>query len=138
MQDRSVHIGGSSKNTNIITGDNGKITQNAQAAELSPVEQLYARQLTSALTKEIPASLHAHISDLVETLARAVNLVITTGRTPSSPDEAISESVLQAISGKEIPIGQTLISFGEGNQLGDVKINDVAHGNIIKLYFYTR
>lgn len=45
MQDKSVHIGGSPRNTNIITGDNNEVTQGSRADD-SPSQEFISSDRT--------------------------------------------------------------------------------------------
>jgi hypothetical protein len=47
-------------------------------------------------------------------------------------DPALAE-VLRALAGQSVTAGQSVISFGSGNQLGDVSIGDVAGRDLFKL-----
>jgi hypothetical protein len=78
-------------------------------------------QLQQAVSEITPASHQHQVEELVSLL---LNL--------SEKHDYDLLQLLQEIAGKKISVGQSTISFGEGSQVGDVQIRDVAQGNITR------
>lgn len=57
------------------------------------------------------------------------------GREASSPpaDRAALADLLRQLAGREIAAGDSLIAIGDGSQLGDVSIRDMAGGDMIRI-----
>ena len=133
QSDRSIRVGGSVTNSTFNTGDSNAFSAIKElCSSLSSIEQLYVRQLENALYAKLPKS--SQMQSLIMTLAQAIHL-ISTSQSPPQLEKPVLDSVMRSITGREIPVGNTLVSFGKDNQLGDVIINDVANGNIVKLNF---
>ena len=85
-------------------------------------------EIERALRAALPAHLHTHAPALARLLADAA----AHPSAPAPADPALAP-VLAALAGQELRTANALVSFGEGSQLGDVRIGDVAGGDIIQL-----
>ena len=90
--------------------------------------------LSTALSAELPVDQRGGAQDLAELLAAISqgslepNHVAT--QIAARPDLS---QLVRSLAGKQVPIEGGLITFGSGNQIGDVTIGDVVGGNQIKL-----
>lgn len=87
--------------------------------------------LEQELRKAIPAELHHKIPQLVKQLQEVIedanNFQEGQQVSLSSPQ---LKSVLSALAGKELQTEAAILSFGSGNQIGDISIRDIAGGNV--------
>ena len=90
--------------------------------------------LSTALAVALPADQRGGAQDLAELLAAIAqgSLAPEQVATQIAANTDLSQLV-RHLAGKQVPLDGTLISFGSGNQLGDVTIGDVVGGNQIKL-----
>lgn len=95
--------------------------------------KLNSQDLKKMLVEKLPAAQHHAAAKLADAIARAVN-----GEGASLQANTFAADIqplLQALAGQEISSQRTLISFGQGNRLGNVNIGDVAGNNVVKLNF---
>jgi hypothetical protein len=92
---------------------------------------LQVADIEAALRQHLPAEYYLAIPSLAQALAEASTGAVNAAQAalPGLAD------ALRALAGREVQVNNALITFGSGNQLGDVTINDVAGGNMIKLHF---
>ena len=90
-----------------------------------------AAAFESDLREALPERLRLHAAALARLLADAAN--------GAHPDEARARfavepalaAAFEALAGKRVG---SVLSFGEGNQIGEVTIGDVADGSVLKLH----
>jgi len=92
-----------------------------------PHPDALAADLAAALPPELQAAAPI-LADLIVILA--ADPAAEPGLGTAAPELAAS---LQALAGRSVPVGSSLISFGADAQLGDVTIGDVAGGNLVSL-----
>ncbi len=88
-------------------------------------------EIVFALRKALPREYHEHIPALAQTLAEALEGTTNNPRLPV--ERELQETLLGMLAGQTLATPDSTISFGQGNQLGDVVVRDVAHGNIINV-----
>lgn len=108
-----------------------KDSESSQASTRTLISQ---EMLLQHFFRLLPTNLHVPASQL----ARILYGVICGDISPTEGQRFIAGSVelkqaLASLSGKELMLDNSQVSFGEGNQLGDVTVSDVAGGHIIKL-----
>jgi hypothetical protein len=84
--------------------------------------------ISEALRNALPPSLQDQVPALAQEIAAAKKTKDTHILTSSN-----IAPLLNSLAGKEIKIGTSLMSFGEGNQQGDITIRDVAGRDIYNL-----
>ena len=89
-------------------------------------------QVETALLQALPADLHAQVPALVHALAEALRGVLTPDGTTLPADAALMP-LLRQLAERQIAAEGTVLTFGEGNELGDVKIGDVAGRDLFNL-----
>jgi hypothetical protein len=88
--------------------------------------------------KSLPSTLsatHTHTINHLEQIIAQVfsgSISIENAKTQISQREDIS-SFIRDFAGKEIPVPNALLSFGDGSQLGDLRIHNLAGGHIITI-----
>jgi hypothetical protein len=86
--------------------------------------------IESALLAALPAGLHSHATSLARLLADASDGAMATGEAQARfVAEPAFAAAFEALAGKRIG---PVLSFGAGNQIGDVIVGDVADGPILK------
>ncbi|MEI7769092.1 MAG: PDZ domain-containing protein [Chloroflexales bacterium] len=90
--------------------------------------------LSTALSSALPADQRGGAQDLAELLAAIAqgSLAPEQAATQIAANADLSRLV-RSLAGKQVPSDGALVSFGSGNQLGDVTIGDVVGGSQIKL-----
>jgi hypothetical protein len=91
---------------------------------------LNVTEIEAALREALPLELQATVS----ALARLI-VDMSAGTSPTSEPQAQPNemrAVLAMLAGREVPTSGSVLSFGEGNEVGDVHIRDVAGHNIIR------
>jgi hypothetical protein len=96
----------------------------------TPLPQIET-ELAQALRRVLPPELGEHGDALARAVAAILGGQASAGE-PVATDAAAA--LLQALSGRSFTAARAVVSFGVGNQAGDVTIGDVAAGNIIKVY----
>lgn len=86
-----------------------------------------AEELADALRAALPPDLQPHAAALAAALETAGR-----GQGAGDADPAL-QPLLRALAGRQIASGQSLISFGDGGQFGDVAIGDVAGGDLTRV-----
>lgn len=89
---------------------------------------LSAGELAQALRRALPGELAGESEGLARLIAAA-----TAGQGAADEDGAAVQALLTSLAGRSVTTGQSLVSFGEGSNLGDVAVGDVAGGSIIKV-----
>lgn len=94
---------------------------------------LQAADIEAALRQQLPAEYHSAIPHLAQALAEASTGAVS----PAEAQAALPglADALRALAGREVQTNNALITFGSGNQLGNVTINDVAGRDVITLHF---
>lgn len=89
------------------------------------------QNIEQALRDVLPAEFQGQVPELAVSLEQAVAQGASSTKKPraipSSPELA---AALAALAGKEIATDQAVVSFGSGNQIGNVTIKDIAGGDI--------
>lgn len=90
------------------------------------------KEIADALAAALPKKYHQYINDATHLL-----LAIISKASDSHSKEHVynnnkdqTPSLLQALQGREIILGDKLVIFGVDGQLGDVDVRDIAGGNI--------
>lgn len=83
-----------------------------------------AQEIAQALRNELPADLHAHLPRLAEVLASVIDKTLTADAARQHLNDSAFESLLQALTGKEI-----LFDAGDGN----IKVGDISRGEGIAI-----
>lgn len=83
-------------------------------------------RLREALGTALPPDLRAGLA----ALAALIDSRAAGGDPGAGP--AIAE-LLRRLAGRQIPAGSSVIAIGDGSQLGDITISDVAGGDVVKL-----
>ncbi|MBX0328220.1 hypothetical protein K2Z83_11085 [Oscillochloris sp. ZM17-4] len=89
-----------------------------------------SQELQQALQGMVPTGQQANAAQLARALIAAVQGEPLAEEFTKTPD---MKYLLEVLAGKEASNGQTLISFGKENAIGDVQFQDVAGNNIIKI-----
>lgn len=103
---------------------------NAVRQELEYINE----QIKNSLELLVPLHLKNNLGTFSEWLGRIVQLALS--KDESNQNYEVDNNIfelLQALTGRQIGLGGSTITFGEGNQIGDVKIGDIASGHIIKI-----
>lgn len=91
-------------------------------------------ELTESLRKILPPNLQDQAESLaqivVDTMSGAISTAESSQRLSANPELA---AALSRLSGTGVTSSDSVIRFGEGNQVGDVRIGDIAGGDAIKL-----
>lgn len=95
---------------------------------------LHSTEIEQALKSILPQDQHSDISLLAQILTDAANKDID----PQTAVERIStipgvQKVITQLAGYTVSLSNALIGFGQNNQLGDIRIDELAGGNILKL-----
>lgn len=89
------------------------------------------QSLEQSIREVLPFELHDRIPQLVSVLQKfiqeAKGYTTKQGTVISSPD---LESLITSLAGKELRTEKNIVSFGNGNQMGDITIRDIAGGDI--------
>lgn len=86
--------------------------------------------ITATLRAILPPDLH----HLVEPIARYIEAAAELRDLAQDPASSkLIAQALAALSGKDVPLTNGVISFGTGNSLGDVAVRDVAGHDIVHL-----
>lgn len=95
---------------------------------------LTSAMIEAALRDALPPSLHQHLAGIAQILAAAARGDLSTDAAEAQlvTTPAFGQ-ILQALASKEPTTSGGLISFGQGSQLGDVGINDIVGGNLLRL-----
>jgi len=92
-------------------------------------------EIQNALSQSLPKELYSTAQLLAETIyALDVGKINTYDAEKILHDDENSSKALRILSGQRVRTASSLISFGKENNVGDVFINDVAGGNIIKIH----
>lgn len=83
--------------------------------------------LAAALRHALPAEYHVHVSRLARMLATAV---ADTDNTVPDVGNPLPREVFTALAGQRIRSGDNTLSFGSDSSIGDVRVRDVASGDI--------
>lgn len=90
------------------------------------------QDMEQVLRDSLPIELHDRVPELVSLLRETLEKA----RSASSPqDKVISPELgvlLELLAGKELRTEQAVLSFGAGNQIGDITIRDIAGRDINK------
>lgn len=92
-----------------------------------------ATDIENALRPHLPTDQHVVVTALALVLADAAIGVVSPALVQARLSAPDLISTLRALAGREVTAGSTLITFGAGNDVGDVSIGDVAGRSIIKL-----
>lgn len=79
---------------------------------------------------EIPST---NIQALLKLIEKFIEEPRMSVETQKDSLDAVIVPTLKALAGYSLEIGNSVVSFGKDNQLGDVNINDIAGGNITKI-----
>lgn len=144
MPDKNNHIS-NNNNSTIITGRvSGNVINTTTrglsdelpsgSTPLTPLEQHYVKQICSLSGNYLPGDLKPYFLPLAELIAQiVVSLTRLEDTPPPFTQKVFYKPLIDTLAGQEIPLGQTLISFGSQNQIGDVHFRDIASGNIYKI-----
>lgn len=82
----------------------------------------------------MPTDLAEHSEDLARQLTDAVNGAVAPERAGLQiADDPDSVRIVQELAGKQLPVDSMLLSFGSGNQYGDITFRDVAGRDIVNI-----
>lgn len=101
-----------------------------------------ASDIEKALEQVLPVEMLEQIKSLAQFITNEINHSVNTPDLTqyNKQHEAITDESLQNalsfLSGKTIHTPTTTLTFGTGNQVGDVKIRDVAGRDIVNLHIY--
>lgn len=91
-------------------------------------------ELESVLRAALPRELHAQVAPLAQLLgAVASGALAPEAAQAHLAHEPALRQALTTLGGSHTTAGGALLSFGQAGQLGDVRIDDVASGNIVRL-----
>ena len=90
-----------------------------------------ATEIESALWSALPPDLRGGAIKLAH-LVVVASASGTEGSERISPIPPEIESALKALAGRKVETDSAVLSFGADNRFGDVKIGDVAGGNLFK------
>lgn len=93
---------------------------------------------TEAIEQQLRAALPPSLAVHAATLARLLDEAAQGHLSPEAAQAQLEanpqlRAAVRALAGRELVDGGPLIRFGEGSQLGDIAIGDVAGGDIVKL-----
>lgn len=87
--------------------------------------------LEDSLYSLLPKDQHASVPLIATIITNAATGLISADQAKEIVGtSAGTAQTIQALAGKEVAVANATISFGQGNQLGDVQIRDVAGNNI--------
>jgi hypothetical protein len=91
------------------------------------------QELFEALRYTLPVIYHNALNTFAVLLAKLVRNEITAEEFQRGidTDPALLGMFLD-LAGKNVHLQNTLLSFGEGSQIGDVRVNDIAGGDMVK------
>jgi hypothetical protein len=90
-------------------------------------------EIEHSLRKELPTALHDRVPRLAQVLAEAFTGTLTDETVRQQLKDVDLEPLLRALAGQQVRTKHTLLSFGQGSEMGAVDIGDVAGGNMTKL-----
>lgn len=85
-------------------------------------------ELVEVLQAALPHRLREQAGDLAAAIIAAIR-----NESAVSVSTASLAAALEALGGKHISLNESVVSFGSGNQLGDVSIGDVAGRDLIRI-----
>lgn len=90
--------------------------------------------LERALKLALPSDSHNKIPALARLIISSVEQkdTLNANKQPSSSREEVQE-LLTELAGRTIRLSDSALTFGTGNQFGDVRVRDIAKGNIINI-----
>lgn len=87
--------------------------------------------LEQVLKNALPVDLHDEVPRLAVKIQSAIdNIQASEANKDASDYDVELATVVAALAGKELRAEATVLSFGSGNQIGDISIRDIAGGNI--------
>lgn len=90
-----------------------------------------AQALREALTNKLPQEFHDQIESIIEIVLDETDQKVFT----ATPRVA---QALKSLDGQQIRAGEALLSFGEDNQSGDIRIENVVNGNPIHITIHPK
>lgn len=92
------------------------------------------KRIEEILRNVLPEGVAMQSENIGQLLQQAINTAILSNQSEVrlTPSRSIMPG-LMALKGKEVGIEDTIISFGNNNQFGDIMISDIAKGDIIKI-----
>jgi hypothetical protein len=98
---------------------------------------LEAKFLQDVLRNTLPDEMQSDVLTLVNLLAELVNKGFLPNWTQDATKSSFStEQLLKSLAGKEVAVKESIISFGDSTQIGDVQVQDIAGNNIFKINLY--
>jgi tetratricopeptide (TPR) repeat protein len=89
--------------------------------------------IAAALRRAVPAGVQADIPALARLLAEVASGTLSQEEAQARIAAAQLAPLLAALAGQQIDAGGAALSFGQGSQVGEVNVRDVAGGNIVHL-----
>jgi hypothetical protein len=101
---------------------------------LSQDKQMDQSLLKKALHNSLPPQYHDQIELITKVIAPFVDENAANNQPVSIPVTPGIQGALKELEGEQIKAGDTLVSFGEGTQSGEIYINGITNGNPIHIY----
>lgn len=96
--------------------------------------KLSSEVLEKEISRKLPPELQAKGSSIAETIIDIVNQgQVSESTRKALRQDAETQNAMAIITKKQIETTSSVITFGEGNNIGDVNIRDVAGGNIFHI-----
>jgi len=89
------------------------------------------QEIEQVLRDKLPPEFHDQIPKLVSTIKYSINNTNNTKNLSNNSEQnAALRPILSALAGMQIKTDKSILTFGSGNQFGDVTFRDIAGGNI--------